>query len=121
MATLTISKLWYEPPTDVFQIAEDRTRLFLQDVLPESLAKSLPHFISERSTHSPINTGSCRGPPGAGTVLLTKSLSERKTLLELIANRRFGGIFDGDVSIDGTKPSTSFDSNVAYIHRVREN
>lgn len=73
--------------------------------------------ISQRISAT-LKSVNFKAKPGEITVIISNRMSERRTLSQLIAQRRFFGNFDGQICISG-KPKDGHEKiSSAFISRV---
>jgi hypothetical protein len=114
---LNVTNLSYEPPTNLVKTLDDAHH-WIQNGLPENLRRYVPHLVSESSLHAELISISFRAKAGDVTGVLSTKLPERKSLSDLLINRCQFGSFDGDIVMENAPYNTSFDENMAFVHRV---
>ena len=113
---LNVSNVSYEPLLNLQKAEEDVHGFIAQ--YSSALSLLLPRVTSPESVHAPLHNVSFQAHHGKITAILSNDISEQKSLIDIIINRRFAGSFDGDVHMIGVQSQSTFNENLAFVHRV---
>lgn len=119
--TLDVEHLSYSPPPPSLM------HRFRETLLSSGMA---PQMLDDRlkvKLHSNVDAElfdiSFRAMPGKFTAIISQEPAERRTLMELIGERRNYGQFDGDITLlesSTVRSSLNMDNVTAYVPRVSE-
>lgn len=123
--SLNVINLSFEPSriSDLFNLANEFTahsREYLaSSKYTQNLAQYIPDVASESSLTSSLQNVSFKAVAGQITAVISQSISERRTLVDLLTQLKYSGVFDGDISLSGFEKSTTYRDNFAFVPMVR--
>eukprot|EP00602_Paraphysomonas_sp_CaronLab_P005049 CAMPEP_0185030590 /NCGR_PEP_ID=MMETSP1103-20130426/17564_1 /TAXON_ID=36769 /ORGANISM="Paraphysomonas bandaiensis, Strain Caron Lab Isolate" /LENGTH=1294 /DNA_ID=CAMNT_0027565783 /DNA_START=13 /DNA_END=3894 /DNA_ORIENTATION=- len=110
---LNVVKLKYTPSSATVQWALGGVNTYL----PKMLAKPINYFVHAEKS-APLHDVSFVAPPSQVTAVLSSDPAERRTIMELICNRRNHGDFSGDVFLTGSGVKSNVDRSIAFVPRA---
>lgn len=108
---------------DVLELSYNPGRHYLRE-LEEFVQQSTPSFLASTTPREKdfgeaayLAKVSFRAEQGQVTAIMSPDQAERRTLVDLLGERRKYGMFDGNILINGVRNGSTYGDNVAFVPR----